>query len=302
MNIINKRLLPVIPFILMLISACSNNSQNDSVKINALNEGLTISNSLIHYETSVIYKSLEKKLAEHDSKAIIWYPKAMMIKMYSDSIRNFIERLKMDLQEEKSPENKVQLLFETNNKGNELYHSLLTYKNSILNIDPELEKIFKDKTVIVTQPFDSLNSNQEDFTKTFFHKASKEMALSILNRFENNIDIAEQETVTFCNFQVVYYDDGIRTFSALIGQSTTHARPGELIDISAGVGSYSVKCNPRIKIDGVAVPVNSDGIANYHFKASDKPGKHSVGVIIDYIDDGGSSKSDTTNIHYFVTN
>jgi len=213
MNIINKRLLLVIPFILMLISACSNNSQNESVKINALNEGLKISNSLIHDQTSAIYKSLEEKLVSYDSKekAIVWYPKAMAIKMYSDSMRNFIEGLKTDLENEKNKENVVEFLFETSNKGNELYDKLLAYKNSILNIDPELERIFKNTIIVITQPFDSLNFNQEEFTKTFFHKASREMSLSILNRFENNIDIAEQETVTFCNFQVGYYDDGIRT-------------------------------------------------------------------------------------------
>ena len=85
MNIIHKQSLFAILFALTLISSCSNNLQNDSIKINALNEGLMNSNSLIHDQLSTLYKSMEDKLLDNHSKdkAIAWYPKAMAIKMYS---------------------------------------------------------------------------------------------------------------------------------------------------------------------------------------------------------------------------
>ena len=118
MNIINKQLSLAILFIVTLISSCSNNLQNDSEKINALNEGLISSNSLIHDQTSTVYGALEDKLASYESKekAMIWYPKAATIKMYSDSVRNFIDGLKTGLENEKNKDNIVELLFETGKK------------------------------------------------------------------------------------------------------------------------------------------------------------------------------------------
>jgi len=299
MNIINKQLSPAILFIVTLISSCSNNSQNDLVKINALYEGLKISNSLIHNQTVGVYESLEEKLASYGSKekAMIWYPKAAIIKMYSDSIRKFIGGLKTGLANEKSEENAVELLFETNNKGNELYDKLIAYKKSILSVDPELEEVFRNNIVIITQSFDSINPGPQNFIKVFFHDTSKEMALSILSRFENNIHIAELETVTFCNVQVNNNYDGMKILSTLISQSTTHAKPGEMIEISAGVGSYSTSGDPHIKINGIAVSL-SNGVANYRFKASPKPGKHSIQVTIDFINDDGRNMTTTKNIHY----
>ena len=299
MNTINKRLLPVILFMLLLISGCSKNTKNDSAKINALNEGLKISNSLIHDQTSGVYVTLKEKLESYGTadKAAIWYPKALAIKMYSDSMINFIEGLKTYLGKEKIEEDVVGLLFETKKMGNELYDMLLAYKNSILKIDPEIERIFKDNIIVITEPLDSLNPGQKNFTKIFFHDTSKEMALSILSRLENNIHIAELETITFCNFKVNNDYDGIRMLSPLIAQSTTHARPGEFIEISAGVGAFSAECKPHIKINGIPVMV-TDGVGNYHLQASDKPGKHFIQVTIDYINDDGKNVSCTKNVHY----
>jgi gliding motility-associated GldM-like protein len=296
-----KRLFQLIFFIPIVIFGCLNNSQNDSVKINALNEGLMISNSLIRDQIKGIYVSLEQKLQEYGSKekAIIWYPKAMLIKMYSDSIRNFIEGLKTDLRNAKNKENIIDLLFEKNNKGSQLYNKLLTYKNSILAIDPELKKVFKNKIVVTTEAFDSLNHNMKDFTKNFFHETSKEMALGILNKFENNVSITELETITFCHYHTTYNDESFTILSTLVWQNIKYARPGEIIKILAGVGAYSTKCNPHIKINGITIPV-SNGVADYRFKVKDKPGKYFVPVIIDYTDENGKKQSVTSNIDYFV--
>ena len=86
-------------------------------------------------------------------------------------------------------------------------------------------------------------------------------------------------------------------FSVLLGQSTTHAKPGEMIEISAGVGSYSTRGNPRIKINGIAASL-SNGVADYQLKVSDKAGKHSVQVTIDFINDDGENVTFTQKIYY----
>ncbi len=303
MNISYKGLSRLIPFILSLTSACSNNSQNDLVKIKALNEALVASNEAIRQQTNFEYKSLEEKLtpSETRERAIIWYPRAMVIKMYTDSIRNFLTRLKINLADEKNAENVVHSLVETNHKGNELYHNLIAYQNSILNIDPEIRIIFKDKIITITRPFDSLKSSQENFVKTFFQGASKEMAIGILNSFENDIDIVENKTVTFCNLKADYIREPYTTFSVIIGQSTTHPMPGEIVKISGGVGSFSVRCQPVVKINGIEVSVNSNGVAEYQFKASEKPGRHYVPVTFDYIDENGEKKSIAKSIEYFIS-
>jgi hypothetical protein len=283
---------------MILISACSNNAQNDSFKIQILNSGIEASNSLIRDQTFALYKLLDKKLNDQETKerVTIWVPKALMIKKYSDSMRAFIDSLKNDLANSNNDEG---LESETNDKVPLLYNKLTNYKRDILSVDPELFEIFKNKIVAITIDFDSSSHSERDFAKSFFDGASKKMSLGILDKFENNINIAEFKTVTFCNYKSDMIIETMTSFSTLIGQTTTHAKPGEFIEITAGVGEFCGRCNPKININGVSIPV-TNGAAEYKFKAANKPGKYSVPVVINFVDESGREMYKKQNVTYIV--
>lgn len=296
-----KILIPVILFFTLIISSC-NNSQSDLIKFEALNEGFINANATIHAQTFAEYKLFEKKLSEPSTKqkALEYYPKVMLIKRLSDSVRNYIEGLKSYLIKDDNRSANVESLFETNDKGNELYLVLKNYIDSILSVDTRLIEIFDTLFVITTSSFDSPTSRQKDFTQTFFHNTSTEVALAILGKFENNIEITENKAVAFFNNNIADGGWNFNKFSAIIGQSTNYTRAGQVLEIMAGVGAFTIDCKPSITFDGITIPVTENGVAVYKFKAPAKPGKHHIPVTIDYTDQLGKATANNYNIEYIV--
>lgn len=45
------------------------------------------------------------------------------------------------------------------------------------------------------------------------------------------------------------------------------------MEVEAGLGAFTVDCNPSLTFDGITIPVNENGLAVYKFKAPDKAGK-----------------------------
>lgn len=75
---------------------------------------------------------------------------------------------------------------------------------------------------------------------------------------------------------------------------------GEIIEINAGVGAFSIKAEPNIVINGKHIDINSDGVAIYKFKSSSKPGKHYVPVSIEFIKPDGQKIKVEKKIEYTV--
>jgi len=93
----------------------------------------------------------------------------------------------------------------------------------------------------------------------------------------------------FCRSQIGVLDGGgFQVFSAIAAQNTTFLKSGELLEITAGVGSFSVAARPKITIDGKNIPLDPDGTAIYRIKAPGKPGKHVIPVKIEFVKPDGS--------------
>ena len=299
----------------VFFSSCADKIKTDIIAFEALDEGLVNSNIVIGRQNQTVLESLQQKLTEPLTveKAKLWYPKAEVIQRLSKDIYTYIEGLRSDLKKEaglktndgvesfkESDKISVMRLFEKKGKAEELYERLKNYKRDLLAIDLELGKEFNNTIVLTTPAFDAAKEKQ-DFNKTFFDDIPAAAALAVLSKFQNNTKIIENKTIGFCNAKTnsAIIIDWWPT--ALVNQNINHARVGESIEITAGVGSFISSSKTEVAINGKKVPVGEGGVAVYKFNA-DKPGKYVVPVAVSFTDQEGKKQTITKNIEYTVAN
>jgi len=260
--------------------------------------------------------AFEDKLLDprYSQFAQLWQPKAKKVEALSFDIYRYIDNLIGQLASEagivtgdtkayfkEDNVGAVTHLFQNQGRGKELYEKLKTYKQNLLTIDPELAGRFGKNIIITTSDFDSEGDSAKDFTKTFFDGIPAIAASALLRMFENNIKIIENTLVTFC-FTRIGGGGGCgysERFWPLITQSSNYIKAGDNIEITAGIGSFSVAPQPKVIIDDKEISVDENGIVIYKFKSS-KPGKYKKSVKIEYTKPDGTKESLTKNIEYTV--
>ncbi|MEO6683393.1 MAG: gliding motility protein GldM [Ginsengibacter sp.] len=290
-----------------------------------VDKSLITSNEIISEGNKTIYKSLEDKVKDPQTaeKAKIWNEKAKIAQQLSNEMYNYIEALKMELKNEaelkRNEDGTILLnengeesfrednldastrLFETKGKGEELKAKLDSYKEAMLNIDPEIRKLFAANFPVNTdtERFTTREGKSKDFTQTYFNMTPTIAALTMLSKFQNNVKNAESEIVTYTHNQIgavkVVYDQ----FAALVGQSSNYVMPGEKIQITAGVGAYSAAAAPEVTIGGNRIPVGANGRAEYTITATGA-GSHKIPVMVKYTKPDGTTESKSFPVEYTV--
>jgi gliding motility-associated GldM-like protein len=196
------------------VTSCSHKPDNNFMILKALNERLAYSNYFIQHSSSLILRSLEDKLTDRSShyKASIYFPKAMLVKQYSDSLTNYIGSLKQELilnsgfnnaDSTYKLDNKdaSTLVFETNDKGKELQAKLDKFKEDIMTIDTGMAAQFAN----INPEFrrDPFSNEGQDFNHIY-----TVAAFAKLNMIQNKILILENSILNFCNDQVPPIDCG----------------------------------------------------------------------------------------------
>jgi hypothetical protein len=203
-----------------------------------------------------------------------------------------IEKLKTEVRKEKSLSHKSLI---------DLHSQLLKYKNDLLNTDSSLRMEFENVIMITERSFDTIKTDPNDFPRIFFKHTSAEAKLATLTKFQNNIKINENQMIRFCDLKVTgIIIDYYGTYSAMVNQSSNYVKSGDQIEISAGVGTFSLKAKPLITINGKNVSPETDGVAYYAFKVSEKPGKHYIPVKIMFIDQDGKKQTISKLVMYTV--
>ena len=300
---------------IIFFSSCSDKSKSDLNVFRATEEGLQLSNTAISHSNEVIYHSLEEQLEDSKNwdRTIVWQPKALQIKTLSDSIINYIRGLKEELKNEAGPANPedngssqegnltvTNHVFESHGRGKELFEKLLKYQQQVLSVDSGLNEFFRNKIIIFTENFDYSRNNTAAFIKNYFNKIPLIAAYAMLSKFENNVKVIENTLITFCESKTRFIDEGYTVFSAIVGQSSNYVKAGDNIEITAGVGAFSVASKPKITIDGKDIQLNKEGVVIYKFKTPVKAGKYFKAVKMEYTKPDGTKESMTKNIEYTV--
>ena len=168
-------------------------------------------------------------------------------------------------------------------------------------IDSHMTEIFKN-SVFISALFDSMDNKHQNINKTFFENTPLIAAQAMLSRLQNNVKIIENGMIQFCN-ENIPKEDYFTSYSAIVGQNKSYVRSGEMIEITAGIGYFSVReAQPEITVNGTEAEINENGVAVYKFNASTIAGKHSVPVKINFTDQEGKDVDITKEVEYTVVN
>jgi gliding motility-associated protein GldM len=294
----------------LTLYSCESNSKETLNAFKLLDESLNSSNRQIQISCDEIYHSLQERIYDpaNKEKAAVWTPRAKRIVDLSQDITNFIDSLinalkqqaglrKIDGNEIFNQDNVsiVNGFFASN--GNRLFTRLLNYKNEILASDSSFVVQFQKSIYVITAQHDGLKT--ETLADSFFYNIPVIAAISLLDRFKNNVKTIENRLLVFCYEHLPRYDHSYNECAALVAQSSTIVQNGEKIEITAGILSVDNRCSPEITIGKRKVAVDYDGTAKYVFRAS-QLGKYKIPVEIKYVDQNGVIMSKTKNVEYRV--
>lgn len=276
----------------------------------------TVDKSLMSSSTNLgkasddVYKSLNAKLndAQYRQQAAYWAPKADQVKALSAELDKYIDGLKMELKQGSNlkedgsfKEDDLEAstrIFESNKKGDELKKKLDEYKAKVIAIDPEFKQ-FEATFPVSTEGVTGKEGKKKDFTTSYFHMTPTVAALTLLSKFQNNVKNAENNIVNYAHSKIGSVAFVYDKFAAVVGQSSNYLMPGEKMQITAGVGSFSSAAQPQITIGGASVPINADGVAIREFGA-DGAGQKSVPVTVTYTKPDGTKESKSYDLKYTV--
>lgn len=284
-----------------------------------VNSSLENSNANITTSTQSLYTSFKEKLTDPTApteKVKYWKDKADQVEKLSSDMNDYLETLKKELKtaaevkmvtrdgrqvEEYRYDNldAATRVFDKQGKGDLLQQALIKYKADVLAVDPAIKLEFENKLPIDVNAPVSQEGTQKTFTQTFFHMTPTVAAMTMLSKFQNGVKNSENQVVTYCHSQIGAVKFVYDKFAALVGQSSNYVMPGQEIQITAGVGSYSSKAQPQITINGAGAALDADGRALYKFNASGA-GNHTVPVVVRYTTPDGKQESKSFNVEYTV--
>jgi len=287
-----------------------------------VDRSLTETNATMALSTKTIMASFEEKMREAESKAKaeIWKPKADQAIALSKEMYDYIDSTKARLLRKagfdptRKKEGQPDSTYKEDNqdiathmmieekKGAEMLKKLTDYKAAMKNLAGSDAQMTKDiegflKQINLETP--KTKAGAKDWQTAYFHMVPTVAAITILSKFQNDVRTAENRTVALFHEQVgkvaVRYDK----FAAIVGQSSNYVMPGQEIEINAGVGAFSSAAAPRITINGQGAPLGPDGQAKLKINGGGL-GKHTVPVVITFMDQDGKPQTVNKTVEYTV--
>ncbi|MBN9300079.1 MAG: gliding motility protein GldM [Filimonas sp.] len=281
-----------------------------------VDRSLTTANGIIDEKNKTILASLEakEKDAQTHDRAAIWLPKAQQAQKLSEDMYTYIDGLKLALKQQAGlkTENGVEEYKEDNldaatklflekpaEKGKELYNKLDQYKKALLAIDPAIGQEFAKSLPVDLSVPPSKEGIKKEWDETYFHMTPAIAGITILSKFQNDIRNSEALVVDFCHRKVGEVQLVYDAFQAFAGTNSTYLMPGQELQITAGVGSFSTKALPTVTVDGAVIPLGTDGSALYKTNVGG-PGTYTKKVVVSFKKPDGTVGTETKDITYTV--
>jgi hypothetical protein len=285
--------------IAVFLAACSSKSSSNDEALKYLNESLESSRLTINKSTQTLLMGIKEKLMDPPTakKAQIWYPRADLVSQRTNTIFEEIENVKNRLLVITDPNGELNQVKNITGEIRKLGKELTVYNNNLMEIDSQFSQIFPDPIKM-----DGEGSSDLRFFPTylFSKNITVRVAVSLLNQIQTNVKIIENRMIQFCYNKIGDNSDYFSVYSAIIAINTMRAEPGARLEITAGVGAFSTKAQPKVTIDGKPCSISEDGAVHYSFKAPKLSGKYKQHVKIEFIDEIGKIEVIEKDISYSV--
>ena len=279
-----------------------------------VDNSISNANGVLTGNNNQIYASFTDKLADPKSaeKAKIWKPKADAASQLAKTLYADIDRIKMEIKVAAGYNPAIgdtvyaidhldapTRIMDKQGEGEKLYAKLAEFKKNMLAIDPEIGKEFANKLPIdLTVPV-SQDGTKKSWTTSYFYMTPAVAALTILNKFQNDVKNSEYQIVSYCHTKIGEVAVRFDKYGFVGGLSSSYLMPNEKITVYAGLGATSSASQPSITINGRPAPLSPDGLAVADFAAGGT-GSGKAHVVIRYKDQDGLDKVIEKDLPYTV--
>jgi hypothetical protein len=294
--------------IVMSFSYCSSESGRHRFVNDQLNAKIAIMTGMILEQSRYHYSEFQGRLYDPQTaeRAIAWVPLVEKVKTnssgfirYTDSLIDAIEKLA----EGRQGKDIVSKLFFDEKVNKVLYNRMVQFKKDILKTEDEflMRDLKEGKMLVLTTKInDSLIKDDQIFGELYFKNSSAAEATSLLRIFQSNIRVMENTLLDYVIIRTSASFCGYYVYMPVISQNSTIVRPGEKIEISAGVGYFSRQARRKIIIDNQLMRETHDAISTYTISAPEHPGTYSVPVKIEFQKPDGTKASMQRIVEYSV--
>lgn len=253
---------------LFFLISCGSNEKKYQLIEDISSRSLQKSNHALSQLSSTNYQAMREKLREENygEQAAFWNNKATKLKTLTLDILQQIGGLNI---RSKSSNDTLLILKRK-------------YITDVILLDSNLAHIFKPD-------MDSFLVNYGITISSVFNS----------EKAKNDVLILESQFSEYFNNKFGMIIEDCTQFSAIVGQNTSHLREGEILEVTAGIGSYTVAAKPTFKINGQIIPPNAEKIAVYKLRVEGN-GKKSIPVKIIFIGIDGQHKSKEFILDYYV--
>lgn len=262
---------------LTLFCSCKSN-QNDLLSEKTI-KSLATSNQFIKSNSEVLYKSLEEKAQNNITKqaALMWIEKTRNLKFKTNSLIKYVDAINKD------PKHKFDNL------------------NVILRDHGDYLKGIFDSDLKVNLIDSILSEFKQTSNEQFLKKNKLKENIIKIELLKNSILLAENKVIEFANNRsmpgcILEFE----VFKTIVSQNAFHFEKGDKLEITAGVGSFSVASSPIFIFDDTIKLKPSEGISIYSKQITNSPGKYKVPFTIFYINVDGEKKKFESDIEYEV--
>lgn len=315
------------PIVLLAVSAiflnaCQQPQPNEQIMI--LNESLARANKDARQWAEGYYARIQDNMEVpriHVGSSL-WFTQAKLIHKLGSDIIKYLDELNTELAKKWDSVKYAQSSepgndFIKTGKAEKLFRQLVKYKTEILTafqpseltnydykskaLNEDLNRI-KYEIPLLAGYSDSINTDEylKKWVSDNFANADAYLCRTMINRIEYDINISQQYLLLFGVDNTNSHSCMPGRYSMIAGVVSSYVKAGEQMEVVAGMGEFRYRDSIEIKINGVAIPLNDEGIVTYKFKATNRPGKYTVPVQVRFKDQDGKMMVMERELRYRV--
>ncbi|MCX6316257.1 MAG: hypothetical protein NTW29_03145 [Bacteroidetes bacterium] len=255
------------------VQSCKTDKLQQQERDRALTQSFENATSSLKANTSGLLKLLDEKSTDYCTADAgkIWLKKA-------ESITNYCSKLNDLIKGESFQSNDPAKIW------NQVPKKIMETRDSLLAVDEGLRETFDDKFEFIAVFYRMVTNDSTGSASIMKGLGATEYRLCIAQlltefaRIENNM-------IAFCNSKVGCMAFFHYNYYPIIQQNSTVFEPGDTLEITAGVGNYSMYARPKILIGDEEIINNEGGLFRQERAISQIKGMYSIPVTIKYIND-----------------
>jgi gliding motility-associated protein GldM len=233
-----------------------------------VNGSIDRSNSMIDTKNEKVVKLLEAERKNQPEKVAELMAIVKEIQAKSADVTKYIKGLDAELNKAEGDadlEVGTRLLAEGKD-GDKLKKVLEDYKNDVSKLMTKYP-LPSAIPVDVTPPPPGEGGDKLEWRMAYFHMVPKVAALTILNKFKNDVKNTEAMCMDRLAKEAVSVEVTLDKFEPLVSSKSSYVLVGDKYEATIGLGAYSTAIVPEVYVGGQRIEVK-DGKATYTANAS----------------------------------